>query len=87
MGKYDWVDLSLREHQHFLRKEAEELHEQVQELLRFQQEAEMQAKYIEELEKQVSILQKTLDCVYENRCLRRRLHNGRKANVYQKNNR
>jgi heme oxygenase len=85
--QYDWVDLNSVPHQLFLKGEAEYLYEQVQELSKFQREAEAQAKYIKELEKQVSILQKTLDCVYENRCLRRRLHNGRQAHVYQKNNR
>ena len=85
--RYDWLDLNSFDHQLFLKGEAEYLYEQVQELSKFQQEAEAQAKYIEELEKQVSILQKTLDCVYENRCLRRRVHNGRKKNVRKNNNR
>lgn len=87
MGYFDWVDLKTPEWREFLRKTANDLHARVQELSKFQQEAETQAKYIEELEKQVSILQKTLDCVCENRCLRRRLHNGKKKNVCNDHNR
>lgn len=79
MGNYDWVDLSLREHQIFLMTEANNLYEEAKEIPKLRQENEAQAMYIEELEKQLSLLQKTLDCVYENRCLRRRLHNGRKS--------
>jgi heme oxygenase len=87
MGYYDWLDLGIPEYQTFLRAEANSLYEEAKEIPKLRQENEAQTRYIDELEKQLSILHKTLDCVYENRCLRRRLHNGRQAHVYQKNNR
>lgn len=78
MGNYDWLDLGIPDHQIFLRTEANNLYEEAKEIPKLRQENEAQARYIDELEKQLSILQKTLDCVYENRCLRRRLNNGRR---------
>jgi hypothetical protein len=87
MGNYDWLDLGIPEHQIFLRAEANNLYEEAKEIPKLRQKTEAQEMYIEELEKQLSIPQKTLDCVYENRCLRRRLHNGRTKNVCKNHNR
>lgn len=87
MGNYDWLDLGIPEYQTFLRTEANDLYEEAKKIPMLQQKVETQAKYIDELEKQLSVLQKTLDCVYENRCSRRRLHNGRTKNVCKNHNR
>ncbi len=88
MGEYDWLDLNIKEHQVFLRCEANALHQEKMELLTFKRQAEAQATYIQELEKQLGILQRTLDAVLKNEKMERRTRScGREKNVCKNHHR
>lgn len=63
MSAYGWLDLNLPEHREYLVNEAERLSEKVDMLGKCVQECESQKKYIEYLEKQVFLLQKTVDAI------------------------
>ena len=69
---YDWLDLTLRENQIYLVNEANEMEKEIEQLRTLIITCEEQATYIKVLEKQVRLLQKTLDLVDKNIVLERK---------------
>ena len=79
MGYYDWLDLSLPEHRQYLLTEANFNREELKEKEAFELKCHEQETYIKTLEKQVRLLQKTLDAVNKNKVLMRQVRRcGRK---------
>lgn len=64
---YGWLDLDLPEHRQFALSELENLYLNIEELQKYKKRYELQKQYIKELEKHISLLQRTLDMVYKNR--------------------
>lgn len=88
MGEYDWLNLDLKEHRVFLLHEANALHQEKMKLLTFKRQAEEQEIYIQELEKHLGILQRTLDVILKNKDMERRTSGcGRKKNVCKNHHR
>lgn len=73
MREFDWIDLNLPEHRQFLLTSANDMAERLKDASATHQKCEEQAAYIDVLEKQVLLLQKTLDAVNKNRVLVRRV--------------
>jgi heme oxygenase len=73
MSAYGWVDLNLPEHREYLVDEAERLSKKVDELCEYVREGEQQKQYIVQLEKQVSLLQKTVDIMFRNQEIEEKL--------------
>ena len=70
---YDWLDLTKRENQIFLVNQANDMEKEIESLRNFIITCEEQKAYIKELEKQVRLLQKTLDIVNKNKVLVRKV--------------
>ena len=84
MGEYDWLDLSLHEHRVFLLHEANELKKEVDEYHKLRDLFQAQKRYIEELEKHLDILQRTLNVVHKNKKRRRVRRKWQNAECLQK---
>lgn len=80
MREFDWIDLTRPEHQQFLLTAANDMSDELKNASLTYQKCEEQAAYIEVLEKQVRLLQKTLDVAYKNKVLVRRVKKWQKSN-------
>lgn len=80
MGHYDYITtLTLPEQASYLLHEANSLHEDLKDYTILKCKCAEQIAYINELEKQVKLLQKTLDVVNKNEVLSRKVRRcGRK---------
>lgn len=80
MGHYDYITtLPYPEQANYLLHEANMLHEDLKDYTAVKWKCEEQAIYIETLEKQVVLLQKTLDVVNKNKVLTKKVRRcGRK---------
>jgi hypothetical protein len=72
MAGFDWLDLSQRENQIYLVNVANDLEIENKKLRNYLITCEEQETYIKELEKQVKLLQKTLDVINKNKFLGRK---------------
>jgi hypothetical protein len=82
---YGWLNLDLPEHRQFALSELETLHLENEELPKYKKQCELQKQYIKELEKHVSLLQRTLNMVYKNRAKKKGVKTYRREkNVYSK---
>ena len=82
---YGWLDLDLPEHRQFALSELENLYLNIEELQKYKKRCELQKQYIKELEKHISLLQRTLDMVYKNRTKKKGVKTYRREkNVYSK---
>lgn len=73
MAEFDWVDLNDPASRIFLLDAANQLHEDMKQARGCWEKCEEQAHYIKELEKQVRLLQKTLNVVNTNKVLERKV--------------
>ena len=85
MGEYDWLDLSQREHQTYLLNEANYLHEEAKKIPSLEETISNQEIYIKHIEKQLRLLQKTLDAIAKIQRGGRLKVYGRKKNVCKNN--
>lgn len=77
MGYYDWLDLTIKENQIYLLGEAEYWHEEAKKIPPLEETVSNQKTYIRYLEKQLRLLQKTLDVIEKIRRVRRVKARGR----------
>ena len=67
MGHFDWVELETHEQKEYFKRVADELYAEARRLTVFEHTCNEQAAYILQLEKQISLLQKTLDVLHQNK--------------------
>lgn len=70
---YDWLDLSARENQVYLINIANNYARDLEKARETYQKCKEQGAYIETLEKQVRLLQKTLDVINQNKAIVRKV--------------